>query len=130
MGLELVLTAGELTLLMLGLAALGTAGVAAFGVPLGVEVVAFALISVLMLLFLKPALKSRINQAPKLDTSVKALEGERAVVVESVSSDGGQVRLDGSIWSARALFPDVHFEEGESVHVVSIEGTTAIVWKD
>ena len=49
-GLELAV--GELTFLMLGLAALATAGVAMFHVSLSIELIIFALMSLGLLLFL------------------------------------------------------------------------------
>ncbi|AKK05974.1 membrane protein implicated in regulation of membrane protease activity [Corynebacterium mustelae] len=127
-GTELLV--GELTLLMLGLAAVGTAGVAAFGIPLGAEVAVFAVLSLSFLFFLKPMLKRHMVKEPVLDTSVKALEGSTGVVLETVSGDTGQIRLDGSIWSARSLDPNHSFTEGERVSVVSIDGSTAIIWKE
>ncbi|WP_053546150.1 NfeD family protein [Corynebacterium deserti] len=127
-GLELAV--GEFTLLMLGGAALATAGVALFGVPAWVEFVTFALSSIALLLFLRPAIRRRLHTPKVLDTSPKALIGHRAEVLEEITASGGQVRLDGTIWSARSMDPTHTFAEGDFVHVVSIDGTTAVVWYD
>ena len=120
-GLELAV--GELTFLMLGLAALATAGVAMFHVPLSIELIIFAL-------FLNPLLRRHLTHAPALDTSPAALTGATAEVLEPVGAHAGQVRLDGSIWSARSLDPAHNFSVGERVSVVTIDGTTAVVWKE
>lgn len=127
-GLELAV--GELTLLMLGLGALATAGVAVFHVSLVVELAVFVITSVALLFFLKPILRKQMTVQPVLDTSVKALAGSSAEVLEPVGAHGGQVRLDGSIWSAHSLDPNHNFAVGERVSVVAIDGTTAIVWKE
>ncbi|MEJ5996756.1 NfeD family protein [Corynebacterium sp. H130] len=124
------LLAGEFTMLMLAGAALTTAGVALFDVPVWAEVVCFAISALLLLVFLKPYLNKHLKSAPVLDTSVKALEGTNAQVLERVTGTDGQVRLDGSIWSARSIDPTVSFEVGESVNVVKIDGATAVVWKE
>ncbi len=127
-GLELAV--GEFTLLMLAGAALATAGVSLIGVPVWAEFLTFAASAFALLFFLRPALKRRLHKPAALDTSVRALVGKNAVVLEEVSGVGGQVRLDGSIWSARSMDPSHTFKEGDHVSVISIDGTTAVVWKD
>lgn len=127
-GLELLV--GEFTLLMLATAALATAGVALVDVPLWVEAATFGVSSVLLLVFLKPVLKRHLTKPGVLDTSQRALVGHTAEVLEAIDAHSGQVRLDGSIWSARSLDPSTRFEEGEQVNVASFDGPTAIVWKE
>lgn len=127
-GLELAV--GEFTLLMLAGAALATAGVSLAGVPVWAEFLTFAISAFGLLFFLRPALKRRLHKPAALDTSVRALVGEEAVVLEDVSGSGGQIRLDGSIWSARSMDPDHTFREGDHVAVIRIDGATAVVWKN
>lgn len=122
--------AGEFTMLMLAGAALTTAGVALADVPLWAEVVVFAVSALLLLMFLKPYLNRHLTSRLVLDTSPKALEGQQAEVLELVTGTGGQVRLDGSIWSARSLVPTETFAPGEHVKVIEIDGATAVVWKE
>lgn len=127
-GLELAV--GEFTLLMLAGAALATAGVSLVGVPVWAEFATFAVSAFALLFFLRPALKRRLYKPAALDTSVRALVGKSAVVLEDVTGTAGQVRLDGSIWSARSMDPDYTFREGDHVNVISIDGATAVVWRD
>ena len=127
-GLELAV--GEFTLLMLAGAALAAAGVSLAGAPLWGSVIAFAVSAFALLVFLRPYLKRRLHQPKALDTSVNALIGSSAVVIDPVAAHGGQIRLDGSIWSARSLDPSHTFAEGEHVSVISIDGATAVVWKE
>jgi len=127
-GLELAV--GEFTLLMLAGAALAAAGVSLAGAPLWGSVIAFAVSAFALLVFLRPYLKRRLHQPKALDTSVNALIGSSAVVIDPVAAHGGQIRLDGSIWSARSLDPSHTFAEGERVSVISIDGATAVVWKE
>ncbi|EPD70163.1 hypothetical protein HMPREF1219_00597 [Corynebacterium pyruviciproducens ATCC BAA-1742] len=124
------LAVGDFTLLMLALAALGTSGVSLFGVPIAVEVVAFAIFAIGLLFLLRPWLRRRMQKDPILDTSQKALEGKAGHVLETVTGQSGQIRLAGSIWSAQSLDPQREFLPGEVVRVVSIEGNTAIVWEN
>lgn len=127
-GLELL--AGELTFLMLGLGALAAAGISLADVPLWVEATTFAATSIAFLFVLKPALKKRLYKPAVLDTSARALIGSAAEVIEPITGNGGQVRFDGSIWSARSIDPGHHFEPGQSVTVIEIDGATAVVWKE
>lgn len=125
-GIELAI--GELTLLMLGIAAIGTGLIAGVtGMPVVAEVLVFAGFSLVLLVVAKPMIKKRMSKAPVLDTSPKALEGQSAQVVEEVTEFGGQVRLDGSLWSARTLITGEAIPAGSPVSVVSIDGTTAVV---
>lgn len=127
---SLELAVGELTLLMLGIAALGTAGIALFDVPLWAEIISFAVLSFTSLFFLKPVIRRRLHKGPVLDTSIQSLIGSTAEVLETVGRTTGQVRLDGSIWSARSFDPNAQFEIGDLVQVMTIDGTTAIVQKE
>ncbi|MEJ5927247.1 NfeD family protein [Corynebacterium sp. H128] len=124
------LLAGEFTMLMLAGAALATAGIALADVPVWAEVACFAVCAVALLVFVRPVLNRHMRRDLVLDTSPKALVGQTAEVLESVDAGRGQIRLDGSIWSARSLVPTETFAVGERVHVVSIDGTTAVVFKE
>lgn len=126
----LELAAGEFTLLMLAGAALATSGVALADVPLWAELLTFAVSSVLLLVFLRPVLKKRMAKPLQADNHPRELVGSRAEVIESIGAEGGQIRLDGSIWTARSLDPDVTFAEGDRVSVANIDGPIAVVWKE
>lgn len=125
----LELLVGEMTLLMLAAGALTTAGVALFGVPLAAEVSVFAIASAGFWFFLRPYLRKRLEKPMVYDESPRALVGSRAEVLEDITPSGGQVRFDGSIWSARALDPAEIIPAGESVTVSAIDGPVAVVWK-
>lgn len=124
------LAAGEFTLLMLAGAALATTGIALADVPVWAELATFAASAALLLLFLRPVLKRRLAKPLRADNHPRELVGTSAEVLEDVGAESGQIRLDGSIWSARSLDPDVTFAEGERVRVADIDGPIAVVWKE
>lgn len=126
-GLELL--AGEFTMLMLAGGALAASGASLLGLPLWGTVLVFAVVSVGLIAFLRPMLRRRLTAPIALDTSPQALVGKHAEVLEDVGYQG-QVRLDGSIWSARSVNPEHTFAPGEVVTVIGIDGSTAIVWKE
>jgi membrane protein implicated in regulation of membrane protease activity len=120
---------GDFFLLMLGIGALGGAfAELLFGntlLSLGV----FALSSIGLVTFARPWLKSRFHGAIVPD-NVQALIGGKATVVSTVDDQGGQVKLNGEVWSARAFDDKQVIEPGTSVTVMEIAGATAIVWAE
>nr|WP_232959019.1 NfeD family protein [Corynebacterium marambiense] len=126
----LELLAGDFTLLLLGGAALAAAGVGVFDVPVWMEIAAFALSSIGLLVFVRPVLRRRTRSAGVLDTSPQALIGTSATVLEDVDGHSGQIRLGGDIWSARSLDPTHRFTPGDRVNIIKIDGAIAVVWKE
>ena len=94
---------GELTLLMLGSAALLTAGVSflADSTPV-VDAVVFAVSAVVLLLGVRPVLLRRFGTPPPTLTNADALPGKTARVLEPVGEHGGLVKLGGEVWTALA----------------------------
>jgi membrane protein implicated in regulation of membrane protease activity len=86
-------------------------------------------VSLLILATVRPIVRSRLLTAPPTRTGAAALIGKRAVVLERIANDEGrgQVKIDGEVWSARALDDDRPIEAGTRVEVVDIKGATALV---
>ena len=128
------LLVADMSLLMLGTAAAITAGVAVVDIPVWAEILVFGVASVALILAIRPMLRRRLlknSQEHKFDDS--ELAGKRAEVIEPVSDqaqNGGMVRVAGELWSARSAHPGDTYSAGESVQVLSIDGTTAVVWKN
>lgn len=118
-------------LLMFSLGAFAAAGAAALGAGVPVQAAAFAAVSALSFLAVRPTLK-RYMQRDVRDTAmgVEALEGSMALVIEAVDHDSGQIKIDGEMWRARPYDTTQTFEVGERVRVIEIKGATAMVWKD
>ena len=121
---------GDFFLLMLGGGALAAAGVSLVGTPVWVDGVVFALVSVLLIFVVRPALLRKFAQTPMLTTNADALSGKQALVLEEVGEHAGQVKLSGEVWTARPLDASQVYPPGTSVTVVKIDGATAIVWKE
>ncbi|PKW17222.1 membrane protein implicated in regulation of membrane protease activity [Saccharopolyspora spinosa] len=118
---------GDFVLVMLGAAALGAAGASALGAPLPVDAVVFAVLGLGLIFLARPALKRRMHHPGELKTNVDALVGKHALVESTVDAHGGQVRINGELWSARAFDETQVIEVGQTVTVVEIAGATAIV---
>lgn len=122
----------DFTFLLLGIAAGGAAIAAAFGAGLPVQLAVFGVLAILGLAVVRPVVRKRFKPTRHTKTNVDALIGAHAKVLEDVTPDGGLILLNGEHWSARvdrhASLPTI--TPGTIVHVVRIDGATAIVHTD
>ena len=118
----------DLVLLMLGVGAGSAAIVAALTDSTAASLATAVVVSVGMLAVVRPSLARRLHHGPELTTGHQALVGRTAVVVEPVDQHAGQVRLSGEVWSARAYDPTLLMATGTEVHVMEIDGATALVY--
>jgi membrane protein implicated in regulation of membrane protease activity len=120
---------GDLFLLMLGGGALAAAGSSLIFDDLWIHGTVFAVVSVLLLVLVRPALRRHFNSGAGLPEPAKALEGKSALVLDRVGRHEGQVKLEGEVWTARPLNDSDVYEPGDHVTVVQIDGATAVVQK-
>ena len=101
----------------------------AAGLPFGGSLAVFLLVSILLLLALRPLARRHRRTPPALRTGTAALVGKSATVMERIANDEGIgcVRIDGEVWTARAYMDDETYEAGTRVQVVEIRGATALV---
>jgi membrane protein implicated in regulation of membrane protease activity len=120
---------GDLFLLMLGGGALAAVGSNLVFDNYVVDGVVFLVVSLLLLVLVRPALRRRFAEGTGLPEPMKALEGKSALVLDRVARHEGQVKLDGEVWTARPLNDDDVFEAGDHVTIMRIDGATAVVFK-
>ncbi len=91
--------------------------------------IVFVVVSLMMLLVVRPIAKSHMKVPPQIRTGAAALIGRQAIVLERIANDEGVgcVRIDGEVWTARSLDDDQVIEKGTRVQVVEIKGATALV---
>ena len=109
------------------IAAVLAAMVALAGAGAAVQIIVFTLASAASLLVLRPVARRHLHTPAQIRTGTAALVGEPALVLETVDVDGGTVKLKGEIWTARSYDEDDVMEPGARVHVMKIEGATALV---
>ena len=92
-------------------------------------IVAFVAVALLTLTVVRPLVRSHITMPPQIRTGAAALVGRRAIVLERIANHEGVgcVRIDGDVWTARALDEDHVIEAGTMVDIVQIKGATALV---
>jgi membrane protein implicated in regulation of membrane protease activity len=116
----------DLVLLMFALGALGGAVVAGLGGPLWLAIAVFVVVSLVLLLMVRPPLVERLHAGPTLKTGHANLVGHDAIVLEPVDKVSGRVRLANELWSARSDESET-YDTGAEVRVVRIDGAIAVV---
>ena len=130
--LAVILAVGEMMSLSLFLApfaigALAGAVVELAGLGSAVAIIVFLVSSGLLFGIVRPIARGHMRTPAQLRTGTAALVGKTALVTERVDADAGAVKLEGEVWTARPYVPDEVIESGRRVHVVEIQGATALV---
>ena len=115
---------------LLGVAALAAALVGFLGAPLLVQVLAFAGSSAALMVFARPAAQRMLAKGDGggSRTDARALTGSTVLVVERVSDDSGQVRLNGELWRARPYAGGPPLDVGQPASVAAVDGATLLVY--
>jgi membrane protein implicated in regulation of membrane protease activity len=121
----------EFTFLMIAIGSLGGLIAGVFGAPWYLQIVVAGILSLLLLLTLRPPLLRLLKRGgDPAKSNVDALLGLEGLVVDPVTSTTGQVKLsNGDIWTARIspLTENRELRRGERVLVTAIDGATAVV---
>jgi membrane protein implicated in regulation of membrane protease activity len=121
----------DFVLIMLGAGAFAAALAGAFDAPVPVQLVVFAVVSLLGLVAVRPVIKKRLHRdADPAVMGMDALEGTEATVVEQVAEGRGMVKIGGELWQARPYDMTQVLEPGTAVRVVEVRGATALVWRE
>ena len=117
-----IMTMGLTTIWFAGGALVG-AVMAAVSLPLWSQIIAFAVISVILLILTRPWALKYVN------TNVDSLIGQTGLVTQDIDNLNakGQVKVRGQIWTARSISDEVKLHEGQKVSIESISGVKVIV---
>jgi membrane protein implicated in regulation of membrane protease activity len=118
----------DLVLLMFAGGAVGGMGVALLGGPVLLQLVAFVVVSVGLLVVVRPIAKRHlVDRTPEQIDGVAVLVGRTAVVSQRVDGTGGRIRLGADEWTARTQLDGEVYEVDDEVRIVQIEGPIAYV---
>ena len=125
-GIEIA-TMGLTTIWFAG-GALVSAILAALNAPLWLQIVAFFVVSLILLYLTRPVAVKYFNK-DRVKTYVESLIGRQAIVISEIDNlQGiGQVTVGGQEWSARSVKDDVQLPVGSVVVVRSVSGVKLIV---
>ena len=99
---------------------------ALLNVPLGWQIAAFCVVSVLLIVFTRPIV-ARYLRRNESKTNVDSLIGEVATVTKEILPDErGEVKVKGQYWLAVASDNNL-IESGKKVSILAIEGAKLIV---
>ena len=104
--------------------------IAAVGLPLWLQIVAFLVVSVALLYFTRPIAVKYFNKS-RTRTNVESMIGKQAVVMSEIDNIQGigQVKVNGMDWSARS-FEGEPIAAGKVVIVRAVDGVKLLVSLD
>lgn len=122
-----IMTMGLTTIWFAGGALVG-AVMAAVSLPLWSQIIAFAVISVILLILTRPWALKYVNSRT-IKTNADSLIGQTGLVTQDIDNLNakGQVKVRGQIWTARSISDEVKLHEGQKVSIESISGVKVIV---
>lgn len=117
----------NLTTIWFGLAALISFFVALSGLNVLVQIIAFLITSILLLIFTKPFVKKYLRVGSE-KTNVDSLIGKEALVKEDINNieSRGIAYINGQMWSARNIVDEI-IPAGTIVIIEKIEGVKLII---
>ena len=118
----------DLVLLMFAGGALGGVAVALLGGATVLQMVAFIVVSGLLLAVVRPiAKKHLVERTPLQLDGVDSLIGRTAKVTRAIDYSGGRIRMGADEWSARTQHSGEAFAIGDTVRILQVDGATAVV---
>jgi len=120
--LILELTSGDCFILCFAIGAAVSAIVAGCGANLTVQIIVFAVVSVLSLLLVRPTLLKKLHKPNRERLSnAEAVIGQQGRVSESIAAGGyGRVAIDGDDWKALSADGSA-IDKGTTVRVVKMD---------
>lgn len=99
--------------------------------PIWLQIILFAGVSLTLLFFTRPVAVKYFNR-DRIKTNVESMVGRQAVVTGEIDNIQGigQVTLSGQEWSARSTDEKVRIPVGSVVNIVSVSGVKLIVRPD
>jgi membrane protein implicated in regulation of membrane protease activity len=118
----------DLVLLMFAGGALGGMAVALVGGATVLQLIAFIVVSGMLLALVRPLAQRQLTDSTPLQLDgVNTLIGRTAKVTRDVDVDGGRIRMGADEWTARTQHSGESFAVGETVRILQVDGATAVV---
>ena len=122
-----ILTMG-LTTVWFAVGALVGAALAALGLSLWVQILAFAVVSAVVLFITRPLARKYLNNRT-VRTNAESLIGCVCMVTQTIDNlrAEGQVTVKGQVWTARSVSEEKIIPENTKVKITAISGVKVIV---
>jgi len=104
---------------------------ALIGAPLSVQIAAFLVVSVVILVLIRPIATRHFNNRLK-KTNIDAYVGRKLIAKTDIDNlhGAGKVDMDGSTWIAVSSMDNIIIRQGETVKVVEVRGAKLIVERE
>lgn len=98
---------------------------AAFKLPIPIQIIVFLVLSVLFIFLSRKLFSGK----KRTRTNIDAVIGSRCVVTEKINNlaGSGKVKLNGMDWTARASDETSEYDIGDIVTVTAVEGVKLII---
>ena len=112
-----------------GLAAVIAMILALLNVPTTAQVIVFAVLSILLLIFTKPLTK-KLFKSSNVETNANSIIGKKGIVQADINNydTTGKVKVEGELWTAITDDSEI-IKAGEQITVLSIDGVKLKVKK-
>ena len=127
LGLVIELSNGDLYVICFSIGALVSMLLAMTDSPLWLQVLVWAIASVLCIIFIRPSMLRRLHDRKERQSNADALVGQEGRVIKAIPADGyGYVKIAGDEW--RSLSADgTPIPEGTAVVVIKRESIVLTV---
>ena len=117
----------DLYFILMSVGALAALVAFLFNAELWLQIVIFCVVALATTVLIRPLALAHLHKGPADQLSnVDRLIGHKAVVLETVGTGGGLVKIGGDIWTAR-ITGGSEIPVGANVEVSAIDGATAII---
>lgn len=101
------------------------------GANLTVQIILFAVVSIVLLVVTRPIAKKYLDSRTE-KTNAEALVGQNAIVLDEVNNllETGRAKINGMEWTARSKVDSVTIPAGAVAKIVDIQGVKLILEKE
>ncbi|MCI5825413.1 MAG: NfeD family protein [Arcanobacterium sp.] len=85
-----------------------------------VQIVVFAVVSVVCLMFVRPWVRKHVNSSSTKDSNVYAYTGKSARALTDITPTAGRAKVGGEVWSAKTEHGMI--TQGTEATVVGVDG--------
>ncbi|MDY6143611.1 MAG: NfeD family protein [Arcanobacterium sp.] len=89
------------------------------------QVLGFAIVALVLLLFVRPVIKRHLEPKRDIPSNVYALAGKGGRALTQITESSGRVTIGGEEWSAKTQSGSI--PAGENVVINRVEGVTVVV---
>lgn len=118
-----------LAVICLSIGAIGGVIAAAIGWSIEIQLLAFAIVTLIAIIAIRPVLVRIFNKGSQsVPTNADALKGRHGIVCKRIDANGGRIEIDGVDW--KAISADAEpIECGQRVEIIDRDSIVLIVKK-